>query len=272
VAERTRVLTPGATAPVLWHLKVSHYNEKARWALDYKNIPHVRRAAPPGDHRAIALRLTGASTFPVLVLDGEPIGDSTRIIAALEHRYPEPPLYPANPVARRRALEIEDFFDEELGPHLRLLIVRQVLLSGKLALGTFYPDISTPRRLAARAMFPMLRRRTIAAFGIDDAAVELAWAKVQAANQCFREEIQPSGYLVGDDFTVADLTLAALVAPAVAPEQFPYPQPQRGHPLFAQLRDAFVESGLLEWAYEMYARHRTHSAEIRAEPRGVAVA
>jgi glutathione S-transferase len=80
---------------------------------------------------------------------------------------------------------------------------------------------------------------------------------------CFREELEPSGYLVGNDFTVADLTLAALVAPAVAPEQFPYPQPQRNHPLLAELRDALAEAGILEWAREMYARHRGRSAEIR---------
>src|SRR5438128_853440 len=42
--------------PVLWHLKVSHYNEKARWALDYKGIPHRRRAAIPGRHARIAQR------------------------------------------------------------------------------------------------------------------------------------------------------------------------------------------------------------------------
>src|SRR6266542_2575268 len=97
---------PKAT-PVLWHLKVSHYNEKARWALDYKRIPHLRRAAIPGRHEAIAEKLTGARTFPVLVLGGEAIGDSTRIIEALERRHPEPPLYPADPDKRRRALEIE---------------------------------------------------------------------------------------------------------------------------------------------------------------------
>ena len=33
--------------PVLWHLEVSHYNEKARWALDYKRVRHVRRAVTP---------------------------------------------------------------------------------------------------------------------------------------------------------------------------------------------------------------------------------
>ena len=39
---------------------------------------------------------------------------------------------------------------------------------------------------------------------------------------------------------------------------------QRGHPLRADLRDAFAESGMLEWAREMYARHRGKSAEISA--------
>src|SRR4051812_40868129 len=120
--------------PVLWHLKVSHYNEKVRWALDYKGVPHRRRAADPGRHRAIAQRLTGARTFPVLVLDGEAIGDSTHIIEALERRHPEPPLYPADPDARRRALEIEEFFDEELAPHLRLLVLSQMLGDSKLIL------------------------------------------------------------------------------------------------------------------------------------------
>ena len=92
--------------------------------------------------------------------------------------------------------------------------------------------------------------------------MDLAFAKVRAAGRRFQAELQPSGYLVGAGFTVADLTLAALVSPAVAPEQFPYPQPQRGHSLFAPLRDALSEYGILDWARQMYARHRGASAEI----------
>src|SRR5881398_849834 len=84
------------TLPVLWHLKVSNYNEKARWALDFKRVPHVRRAAVPGRHAPIAEELTGGRTFPVLVFDDRAIGDSTRIIEALERRFPDPPLYPAD--------------------------------------------------------------------------------------------------------------------------------------------------------------------------------
>src|SRR3954449_2608052 len=90
--ERTEA--KAGSPPVLWHLKVSNYNEKVRWALDHKGVAHRRRAAVPGAHRAGAARLTGGSTMPVLVLDGEAIGDSTDIIAAVERHWPEPPLYP----------------------------------------------------------------------------------------------------------------------------------------------------------------------------------
>src|SRR5256884_2952931 len=89
------------SVPVLWHLKVSNYNEKARWALDYKRIPHRRRAVTPGRHQAIAAKLTGGNTFPVLTVGGHSIGDTTDIIAALERMHPDPALYP--PDARRRA-------------------------------------------------------------------------------------------------------------------------------------------------------------------------
>ena len=75
--------------PVLRQLPLSHYNEKVRWALDYKRIPHLRRSLLPGAHAVEAQRLTGTvSTTPVLTIDGESIGDSTRIIATIERRWP----------------------------------------------------------------------------------------------------------------------------------------------------------------------------------------
>lgn len=115
--------------PTLWHISVSHYSEKARWALDHKRVPHVRRAVSiPGLHIPASMLLTGGAshTYPVLEIDGRAIGDSSEIIAALEERHPERPLYPADPEQRRRALELEDFFDEELGPHIRLLAFHEL--------------------------------------------------------------------------------------------------------------------------------------------------
>jgi glutathione S-transferase len=256
-------------APVLWHLKVSNFNEKARWALDYKRVPHVRRAAVPGLHRGIARKLGGGDTFPVLVLDGEVFGDSTQIIEALEQRHPEPPLYPPDPAERRRALELEEFFDEELGPHVRLLTVQHMLPDAELTTGAFFQDLGAARRLGARIAFPAVRRRFVTTLGIDERSVALAWDKLHVAGERFSAELQPSGYLVGGTFTVADLTLAALLAPPVAPKQFPYPQPQRDHPLLAPLCEMLAEACLLDWTREMYARHRRTSAatdEYRARP------
>ena len=80
--------------PLLWHIPLSHFNEKVRWTLDYKRIAHRRRVLG-ADYLIRAWRATGRGTLPILFLDGRAIGDSTHIIAALEERYPEPPLYPA---------------------------------------------------------------------------------------------------------------------------------------------------------------------------------
>ena len=90
------------TTPLLWHFPISHFNEKARWALDWKGIPHVRRTLGP-DYLPRVWWATRRGTLPVLWLDGKAIGDSTRIIEALEQRWPEPPLYPQHipfPAAR----------------------------------------------------------------------------------------------------------------------------------------------------------------------------
>jgi glutathione S-transferase len=108
--------------PVLWHLEISHYNEKARWALDYKGVAHERRAVTPGLQEVRARRLRAGRTTPILEVNGHAIGDSTRIIEEIERRWPDPPLYPADPDERSRALELEDYFDEQCGPHIRRVL------------------------------------------------------------------------------------------------------------------------------------------------------
>ena len=100
-------------ASLLWHIPLSHYSEKVRWALDYKGIAHRRRVLGP-DYLIRVWRATGQGKLPVLWLDGRAIADSTRIIAALEEHYPEPPLYPRDAAMRQRALTLEDDLDETL--------------------------------------------------------------------------------------------------------------------------------------------------------------
>ncbi len=53
------------TTPVLWHFPISHFNEKVRWALDWKGVPHVRRALG-ASYLPRALWATGQPHLPIL--------------------------------------------------------------------------------------------------------------------------------------------------------------------------------------------------------------
>ena len=58
--------------PTLLQFRSSHYNEKARWVLDYKGIPHVRRTLLPGFHARSVRKLTGRTAC--LRPAGPPLG------------------------------------------------------------------------------------------------------------------------------------------------------------------------------------------------------
>jgi glutathione S-transferase len=250
--------------PVLWHLPVSHYSEKARWALDYKSVQHDRRAPIGGYHMAVALVLTRGRhyTLPVLELDGRRIGDSTAIISALEQAYPDPPLYPADPVERRRALALEDWFDEQLGPAIRRFAFHALRSDreqfDEVASRQVPPPFRRYRRLAGAygRAFTGLRFRAVS----DRRAEEALTATVRALDR-LEAELDGHQYLVGERFTVADLTAAALFYPLVLPPEGPL---QLDPPAaVADVRNSLAGRPGYRWVQAMFARHRSKGAARR---------
>ena len=227
--------------PELWQFTSSHFNEKARWALDFKRVPHIRHSLIPGFHVPVVKRMTGKTHVPVLKLNGTAITDSSKIIEALERAYPEPALYPADPEQRRRALELEDFFDEELGPYIRRWIFHVILPYPKFVRAAFVSHASPAAQLAQRAMSPLIGVIMRRQMNINPATAEVARAKTIAAMDRLERELQPSGYLVGDSFTVADLTAAALLSPLVRPPEFPYKAAAPIPEPFAKIRDSSLD-------------------------------
>jgi len=256
---------PVPIAPVLWQLQISHYVEKVRWALDYKRVPHIRRSLLPGPHVVKAKRLTGdTSTTPVLTVDGRSIGDSTRIIAALEAHWPQPPLYPEDEAQRRRALELEQFFDEELGPHIRRAFYHELLPHPELLVPLFTHGQPATQRALLRAGFPILRVAMRRRFQISPEAAANSRAKVVAAIDRLERELSPSGYLVEDSFTVADLTAAALLYPVARPAGFPYAMVavEDLPASWREFLDALAQRPGGRWVAEIYRQHRGASAEL----------
>lgn len=71
------------------------------------------------------LRVNPKRQVPVLIDGDAEIFDSTQIFEYAEHRWPDPPLWPASPTARARARQLEHSSDEVFFPHvIRLMGLR----------------------------------------------------------------------------------------------------------------------------------------------------
>lgn len=248
--------------PLLWHIPLSHFNEKVRWTLDYKRIAHRRRVLGP-DYLIRAWRATGHGTLPILFLDGRAIGDSTRIIAALEERYPDPPLYPGDAAARQRALALEDYFDEHLGPALRAAMVTPLFRNDPdlalRALTTGMPDRAYRTLRPLGRIFPAFYRLR---HKIRDASLEADRAAVNTALDRIEQERQGRAYLVGDAFTVADLTAAALLGPMLQPPEIQYPLRVELPSYLQDYRAMLLRHPAMQWAAGIYRLHRGGSMEV----------
>jgi glutathione S-transferase len=260
---RTSKPQPGL---VLWHLPVSIFSEKARWALDYKGLPHRLKTFRSGLHPLILGVRGKGTTVPVLDIEGQgPVSDSTAIIAAAEELQPEPRLYPADEAQRREALELEDFFDEHCGHELRRVAVDQIFRERKVAIDVFMSDLPRPMKAMSPVTFPLMARPFARRYyGINAKSVESARAKVIAAFDRADAQLGSGEYLVGDSFSVADLSAAAILSHLVLPPEYPYPSwnPEDVPRELREFRASLSKRPSFEWVLEMYRRHRRPQAGV----------
>src|SRR5262249_45908928 len=159
-----------------------------------KRWPHRRRSFVPGFHVPVVRMRTGQSRLPVLLVDGATLIGSSRILEAIEHRRPEPPLFPTDPGARERALAIARVFDEELGPDVRRPFWNAYLDPPADCARMATDGRSAATRAAWRICFPAIR----ALFADDlEARAKLRRKGLAAAFDRLESEIGGNGYLIG---------------------------------------------------------------------------
>lgn len=241
-------------ATQLFQFAGSHFNEKARWALDLKRVPHERKSLMPGPHMRTMKKLTGKTQTPALVLDGEVVAGSTAILEHLERRFPEPALFPTNAAERKRALEIVQHWDEEVGPAVRLAKFFEVM-EVDYAVGTFCQGQSALARGLYRATFPLISRIMMSQMGINAENAAAARDITHEAFEFVAKEPTAEGYLVGDRFTVADLTCAALLMPCVSVDEWggPFDAPTEKNQAWLA---KWADHPGAAWVREIYRRHR----------------
>ncbi|MCW5749258.1 MAG: glutathione S-transferase [Alphaproteobacteria bacterium] len=241
----------------LVQFRYSPYNEKVRWALDVKRVPHLRRSLMPGPHRGTVGKLTGQTATPILRIGQSWTHGSARILDELERRWPAPALMPADTAQRAAALEVQRRFDEDWGPRIR----RSVLAAAMTDLG-YFRDIfaegqSAPARLVYRALLPFALGLVRKGNGISgpEAIADGDRATLEALDFVAAQS-GATGYLVGEAFSVADLAAASFLATVVDPLDSTMARPQPMAPGFRGWLQRWQAHKGADWVRTVYARHR----------------
>ena len=207
-------------------LAFSHYNEKARWALDRCAVPYrEERHMPFVCSLAVAVATRGRggeadrtssrySTPVLLVNDGRVLSDSTDIVRFASQR--DESLFRGDEVE-----ELVDHYGDRLGPYTRLLAYWHVLRHPGMIERLADENVGRREAWIFKRLVAAMRSRLRSALNLTEKGRDRAMVRVREELDATASRLQRSRYLCGDQFTAADLTFAALAAPVllISPEE-----------------------------------------------------
>jgi len=238
---------------------ISHYCEKARWALERARLPFHEERHPPVFHVVVAKRLGGGRSTPVLVSSAGTFPDSTEILQQVDKECAaELRLYPEEPELRNQVEQLEDRLDADLGPATRRLAYYH-LLDHPLTYPLLVVGVGRMERAFFRPLFPLCRRMMKRLLNINTAGAERSRAKIDELFEQVGQRLSDGrSYLAGDRFSAADLTFAALSVPLLFPPEYPFPMPPLDAlPVAFQNEVARYRATLAgEFALRIYAEQR----------------
>lgn len=237
-------------------IPISHFCEKARWALDRSKLAYREEAHLQALHYVATKAVGGGITVPVLVHPGGVLSDSKDIVRWVDQQA-ELGLYPSDQRGDVEQLETE--LGRVLGVVSRLWVYDALLGERDLALQYNRNGLPSWQRAIFPALYPLavvfLRRR----LAISDDAVASARRRVSQVFDDIAARLSDGRpFLMGDSFTAADLTFAALSAPVLLPRAYGVPLPLlREVPRDFRLHvEALREHPAGQFALRMYAEER----------------
>jgi len=211
-------------------IPISHYCEKARWALDLARIEYEEHAHLQLIHWIPVWRAGGGRTAPVLVCGEEVLRESSDIVAWADARMPEGSrLYPRDPEALAEVRRLERGWDERLGPEGRRWMYNGLRGRRDIAIAYACSGVPSWERRLLPVVYPVVTR-------VIDRYLDITPTSASEAERVVRETFDQVGkrladgrpYLCGERFSAADLTFAALAAPVLMPPEYGVPLPQPG--------------------------------------------
>jgi glutathione S-transferase len=216
----------------------SPWSERVRWSFAFKKLPYEKQNYEPGVDEAAVKKLTGQAMVPVLVTGDKVIPDSSAILDWLEEARPEPALLPKSAKERAMVTLWEEIALNAMGPHGRTLITGRLL------------RIDDPEAQKSGKYFAEK-------YGYSEFAEQQSRLTATRILTSLRDTLSGRQYLVGDTFTRADVTVAAmLMLWKAAPQELFVFTPELRFVYLDQLGNDPAFSEVFAWRDRMYRDHR----------------
>ena len=246
-----------ANSPVLYIFAISHYCEKARWALDYLGIDYELRHVAPGEHGKIAKKLGAPKTsVPYLALDDKVIQGSGDIVSWAENQNPAETNGMTPDAAACDA--IEQRIDTTAGVHVRRYYYSEALVDyPSIVRRIFTRDLSLISGLKVKLAWSKIREFMITRMDLGKDQGQESKAIIDAELEWIDGLLADGrSYLVGDTFSRADLAVASILSPLVLPPEHPVYRQVAHTPGISEEMSAWRDRPSLKWTREIYAKHR----------------
>lgn len=245
--------------PQLHIFAISHYCEKARWALDYLGIDYELRYVPPGLHMLTAKRLgVRRSSLPILVVGDQVIQGSGEIIDWAEQVIPrdDRSLTPAG--QHQACVEIEKRLDKVAGVHTRRYYYSEALVEyPETVRPIFTKDLTAPNRLLVRCTWGAVRRLMIKGMDLGRDQGQASRTRVVGELDWLDGLLEDGRqFLVGEVFSRADMTAASLFSPLAMPDEHPTYVGLQLPPRVSADLEEWRDRPSMRWVREIYARYR----------------
>ena len=198
----------------LYTFNLSHFAEKARWALDYEGIPYEEKVLLPGPHQFVTRRIAGRTSVPVLDHDGRYVQGSGAIIDYVADHLGGSRLTSPDKTARSKALELEKMLDQAFGRGVQQVLYSALLKDRKTVIDLWSSGGPIWARGFYAIAFPAIASAVKRMYKTTDVeGVARAKQRFATTFDDLDNVLGTRRYLGGDAPNRADIALAALLAP-----------------------------------------------------------
>lgn len=242
--------------PVLYTFAVSHFSEKARWALDFTGIDYKEELLAPGPHIITIRPKAEKSSVPVLESIGGVCQGSGLIIDYAERMSAQGRLQINGEVDDKLS---EARLDRNLGRSLQTLAYSILLKHSDVVQKLFTYRQPFWYGLMLKGGFFVIEQSLQNMYSINPQGVKQAEKRFNETIDLLDEIYEKTHFIDNHRFCRLDLTVASLLSPLVMPPEHPYAELWSGIDIpvdFQAFREKYINRPVFKRVEKFYSEYR----------------